>query len=119
MERRNKTRKTGAAAGRMGDRAAASANRVEQAPTELHLCSRPSLSDLAPGEIVFLDDFTHLREAFAPIFVAVLACPACGAPGLITAGQYVGGTPIVCPSRSCSGQYRIVGEAQIISLPAN
>jgi hypothetical protein len=72
---------------------------------------------MAPGDIVFLDDFSSLREAFAPNFVAVLACPLCGSPGLITSVQYSGGAPIVCTSKVCSGLFRIVDEAQIVSLP--
>jgi hypothetical protein len=72
---------------------------------------------MAPGDIVFLDDFAYLREAFAPNFVAVLACPSCGSPGLITSVQYSGGAPIVCTSKVCPGLFRIVGEAQIVALP--
>jgi uncharacterized protein YbaR (Trm112 family) len=81
------------------------------------MSNRSSLSDMAPGDIVFLDDFAHLRESFAPNFVAVLACPLCGSPGLITSAQYSGGAPIVCTSKVCSGLFRIVDEAQIVSLP--
>jgi len=72
---------------------------------------------MAPGDIVFLDDFVCQRESFASSFVAVLACPLCGSPGLITSGQYSGGAPIVCTSKVCPGLFRIVDEAQIISLP--
>ena len=117
VKQNHKTRKAATPPRQEGGGRATSAVRTEQAPTDLHMSIRSSLSDLAPGEIVFLDDFAHLREAFAPIFVAVLACPSCGSPGLITSGQYFGGTPIVCTSKTCSGLYRIVGEAQIISLP--
>jgi hypothetical protein len=81
------------------------------------MSNRPSLSDMAPGDLVFLDDFAHLRESFAPNFVAVLACPLCGSPGLITSAQFSGGAPIVCTSKVCSGLFRIVDEAQIVSLP--
>jgi hypothetical protein len=112
-----KTRKPSTTVGREGVRGAASASRNEQLPTDLHLSSRPSLSEMAPGEIVFLDDFAHLREAFAPNFVAVLACPLCGSPGLITTAQYYGGAPIVCTSKSCAGLFRMVGDAQILALP--
>jgi hypothetical protein len=74
---------------------------------------------MAPSDIVFLDDFAYLRESFAPNFVAVLACPLCGAPSLITSVQYSGGAPIVCSSKVCSGLFRILDEAQIIPLPPN
>ncbi len=113
----SKIRKTGGASGREGVRGVPSSNRAEQLPTDLHMSNRSSLSDMAPGDIVFLDDFAYLRESFAPNFVAVLACPLCGSPGLITSGQYSGGAPIVCTSKICPGLFRIVDEAQIISLP--
>jgi hypothetical protein len=72
---------------------------------------------MTPGDILFLDDFAHLRESFAPVFVAVLACPICGFPSLITSAQYSGGAPIVCTSKECSGLFRIREEAQIVTLP--
>ncbi len=72
---------------------------------------------MAPSDIVFLDDFAQLRESFAPSFVAVLACPLCGSPGLITSLQYSGGAQIVCTSKVCPGLFRILDEAQIVSLP--
>jgi hypothetical protein len=81
------------------------------------MSSRSSLSDMAPGDIVFLDDFAYLRESFAPHFVAVLACPLCGSPGLITSAQYSGGAPIVCTSKVCPGLFRILDEVQIVALP--
>jgi hypothetical protein len=92
-------------------------DRAEQFPLDLHLSNRSSLSEMALGDIFFLDDFAHLRESFAPSFVAVLACPSCGSPGLITSAQYSGGAPIVCTSKVCSGLFRIVNEAQIVPLP--
>ena len=72
---------------------------------------------MAPGDIAFLDDGTYQRESLAPTFVAVLACPLCGSPGLITSAQYSGGAPIVCTSKACAGLFRIVDEAQIVALP--
>lgn len=113
----NKPRKSSAGSERDGVRGVPSSGRGEQLPADLHLSNRPTLADMAPGDIVFLDDFSSLREAFAPNFVAVLACPLCGSPGLITSVQYSGGAPIVCTSKVCSGLFRIVDEAQIVSLP--
>jgi hypothetical protein len=115
----NKLRKLGAASDREGVRVEPSTGRAAQLSTDLHLSNRSSLSDMAPGDIVFLDDYAYLRESFAPNFFAVLGCPWCGAPGLITSVQYSGGAPIVCSSKICSGLFRIVDEAQIISLPPN
>jgi hypothetical protein len=88
-----------------------------QLSTDLHLSGRSSLADMAPGDIILLDDFSYLRESFSPNFVAVLACPLCGSPGLITSAQFSGGGPIVCTSKLCSGQFRIIDEAQIVALP--
>ena len=72
---------------------------------------------MAPGDIVFLDDFAYLRESFAPNFVAVLACPLCGSPGPDHLCPVFRGAPIVCTSKVCSGLFRIIDEAQIVSLP--
>lgn len=118
-KRNHKSRKPGGRLEREGVRGMPSTSPAEDPPTDLHLASRSSLTDMAPGDFVFLDDFAHLREAFAPNFVAVLACPLCGAPGLITTGQFFAGAPIVCTSKVCSGWFRIVGESQILSLPPN
>jgi hypothetical protein len=102
---------------REGDGGSPGTVRALQLPAELHLSSRSSLSEMAPGDIVFLDDFAHLRETFARNFVAVLACPLCGSPSLITSNQYSGGAPIVCSSKSCPGLFKILDECQIVALP--
>lgn len=72
---------------------------------------------MAPGDILLLDDFVQLRESSAPNFIAVLACPVCGTPSLITSAQYSGAAPVVCGSKLCSGLFRIIDEAQIVYLP--
>jgi len=113
----NRTRKPGAASEPEGVRGAPSPGRTQQLPADLHLSNRSAVSEMAPGDIVFLDDFVYQQESFAPSFVAVLACPLCGSPGLITSAQYSGGAPIVCTSRVCAGLFRIVDEAQIVPLP--
>jgi uncharacterized protein YbaR (Trm112 family) len=113
----NRARKPGSVPAPEGVRGDTTSGRFSQTPTELHLSSRSSLTDMAPGDIVFLDEFTYLRESFAPNFVAVLACPLCGSPSLITSAQYSRGAPIVCTSKVCSGLFRIIDEALIVSLP--
>jgi hypothetical protein len=113
----NKLRKPSVEPEREDVRALPASRASSQLLSDLHLSSRSSLADMAPGEIVFLDDFAYLREAFAPHYVAVLACPMCGSPGLITSVQYSGGAPIMCTSKICPGLFRIVDEAQIVSLP--
>ncbi len=112
----NKPRKASALPVREAVRGVLGSGRPDRLPTILQMSNRSSLSDMAPGEIVFLDDFAHLRECFNPSFVAVLACPLCGTPGLITSIQYSGGAPIVCTSRICPGFFRIIDESQIVSV---
>lgn len=89
----------------------------EQLPTTLNLVNRASVSDMEPGDIVFLDDFVHLWESFPPNSMAILACPLCGTPGLITAAQFAGAATIICGSTRCPGQFRIEDETQIVRLP--
>jgi len=113
----NKPRKPDAVSDREGVRGDSNLDHREQFATDLHVSNRSALSDMAPGDIVLLDDFANLRESFAPSYVAVLACPLCGSPGLITSVQYSGGAPIVCTSKVCSGLFRIIDEAQIVPLP--
>ena len=113
----NKVRKAGVAADQDTVCGASNHSEGEQLPTILHLASQSSVSDMGPGDIVFLDDFVYLREAFAPNFVAVLGCPLCGTPGLITAAQYSGAAAVVCGSNLCSGLFRILEETQIVYLP--
>lgn len=112
-----KPQKRDAAPDRVGGGGTPSAHQAEQLPVDLHLSTRPSLSEMAPCDIVFLDEFAHFRGSLASKFVAVLACPVCGSPGLITSVQYSGGAPIVCTSNVCPGLFRIVDESQIVSLP--
>ena len=115
-KRSNKPRKSGSDAEQESVRGMSSAPRSDHPPAELQVSNRATFADMAPGEIVFLDDFAHLRGAFSAQFVAVLACPWCGSPGLITSAQYAGGAPIVCTSKVCSGSFRIVDEAQVVPL---
>jgi hypothetical protein len=116
LKQNNKARKSAGGSNRVGERGDSTSGQAAQFPADLHLSNRSSLSDMVPSDIVFLDDFAYLRESFAPNFVAVLACPLCGSPGLITSIQYSGGAPIVCSSKVCSGLFRIVDEAQIVAL---
>jgi len=112
----NKARKSGAASVPESMRGSVT-GRAENLPADLHISSRSSLADMAPGDIAFLDAVAYQRESFAPVFVAVLACPLCGSLGQITSDQYCAGAPIVCTSKVCAGLFRIVDEAQIVSLP--
>ncbi len=93
------------------------APRAEALPSAVHFVNRSSLGDMVPGDIIFLDEYASLRESFAPCFIAILACPVCGTPSLLTATQYSGAAPVVCGSKVCSGLFRIEDEAQIVYLP--
>ena len=74
-------------------------------PTDLHLSARSSLADMAPSDIIFLDDFTYLRESFSPNFIALLACPLCGSPGLITSAQFSGALRLSALQRSAPANF--------------
>lgn len=113
----NKSRKPGAGLARDSVGEGPNSGLEEQPASDLHLSGRSTFTDMAPGDIIFLDDFTYLRESFSANFVAVLACPLCASAGLITAAQFSGGGPIVCTSKTCSGQFRIVDEVHIVPLP--
>ncbi|HTS67567.1 MAG TPA: hypothetical protein VMO17_01190 [Terriglobia bacterium] len=113
----NKLRKPDAVPGQARAGGAGAAAAGTRLPAELEVSTQSSLAGLAAGDILFLDDFPPLREEFPATFVAVMACPLCGMPGLITAAQYSGVAPIVCTSRVCPGQFRIVDEVQIAFLP--
>ncbi len=110
-------RKPGAVPAPGTARATAAPSSTADLSPDLHLANRSTLAELCPGDIVFLDEIATLRECSAPDFIAVLACPWCGAPGLITGAQFSGCTPIVCTSKNCSGLFRIVNEAQIVPIP--
>lgn len=92
-------------------------SRASTLAVDVHLSGRSALAEMNPGDIVFLDEVSALRESTAPNFIAVLACPWCGSPGLITASQFSGSASIVCASKTCSGLFRIANEAQIIPIP--
>ena len=91
----------------------------ESPPVNLHQVEQESLLQMRPGDILLLDDAETLRSAVDVTFCAVLACPLCGTPGLITSPQYFGTTPVICCSELCSGRFRIDNESRLTCLPAN
>jgi uncharacterized protein YbaR (Trm112 family) len=90
-----------------------------RAAARLKVVSGSHLSSLAPGDFIPLDNVESAKGPLQPVFMAVLACPVCGAPCLITSAQYLGAAPVVCGSKRCSGQFRIVDGDDIVHLPAN
>jgi hypothetical protein len=105
---------------RSAEKPAALTRREMKSPAAaLHHADEPWLSAMKPGDVILLDDAVTLREAIDPAFFAVLACPFCGTPGLITLPQYFGATPVMCGSKDCCGLYRIVDQCRFASLPVN
>ena len=88
-------------------------------PSSLRHVPEETLGSMAPGDLVFLGESESLRSAVESIFFAVLACPACGALGLITSAQYAGLAPVTCGSSQCSCRFRIDEEGQFVHLPLN
>lgn len=88
-------------------------------PRALRLVDGSSLSKMAPSDILLLEEVGSMRDSIEPIFIAVLACPVCGLPSLITAAQYSGAAPVMCGSKDCSGLFRIVDERRLDYLPVN
>lgn len=87
--------------------------------TSLHHVDERSLRTMDPGDVILLSEAESLRAAIEKVFYAVLACPACGTLGCITAAQYSGTTPIICGSDHCSCRFRIEGKNHFTYLPVN
>jgi hypothetical protein len=88
----------------------------------LHHVEESSLSDLAPGDVWLIEQAASpspsARDA-APIFFAVLGCPLCAAPTLITLAQYFGVSPVMCGSKVCAALFRIADQNRFVYLPVN
>jgi hypothetical protein len=59
---------------------------------------------MEPGTMFLLDGARKLGKADNPYW-AVLACPSCGALGLITRQQCAGLEAMICGSDTCSAEY--------------
>ncbi len=59
---------------------------------------------MEPGTLFVLENAGDLGEARNPYW-AVLACPDCGALGLITRAQYAGIESMICGGGTCSAEY--------------
>lgn len=88
-------------------------------PDNLHHAAETSLRELEPGDLVLLESTSTLRTRIDSSFFAVLACPSCGALGLITASQYLGASPVVCGSDVCPCRFKIDDQSRLIYLPVN
>ena len=72
--------------------------------TDLALLAEWIPEQMEPGTLYLLENAAVMGEAGNP-FVAVLACPQCGALGLITRRQYAGMESMICGSGACSSEY--------------
>jgi hypothetical protein len=77
--------------------------------TELELLGEWIPEQMEPGTLFVLENTGTMGEANNP-YVAVLACPQCGALGLITKTQYVGMESMICGSDNCSSEYYLNDE---------
>ena len=77
--------------------------------TELQLLGEWIPEQMEPGTLFLLENAGTPGEAANP-YVAVLACPNCGALGLITKTQYVGLESMICGSDTCSAEYFLSDE---------
>jgi hypothetical protein len=59
---------------------------------------------MEPGTLFVLENAGDMGEARNPYW-AVLACPGCGALGLITRAQYAGIESMICGGDTCSAEY--------------
>lgn len=85
----------------------------------LHHVNEVALPAMDPGDIILLAEADSLRSAMEAVFYAVLACPACGTLGCITAAQYLGTAPVICGSDHCSCRFRIDSKSHFVYLPVN
>ncbi|HEX3940576.1 MAG TPA: hypothetical protein VHX11_03745 [Acidobacteriaceae bacterium] len=77
--------------------------------TELELLGEWIPEQMVPGTLFVLENAGKIGEAANP-YVAVLACPNCGALGLITKAQYLGLDSMICGSDHCSAEYFLNGD---------
>jgi hypothetical protein len=77
--------------------------------TDLELLGEWIPEQMEPGTLFVLENAAAMGEANNP-YVAVLACPDCGALGLITRAQYVGRESMICGSDHCSSEYYLNDE---------
>ena len=72
--------------------------------TQLELLEEWIPEQMKPGTLFVLENAQTLGEA-NNLYVAVLACPNCGALGLITKAQFVGLDSMICGADDCSAEY--------------
>ena len=88
-------------------------------PESLNEVDENQLGQMKPGDVIVLDHSPGLRRHVASMFYAIVACPACAMPGLITPQQYFGLVPVICPSDRCSCHFRIHDGGGLVYLQVN
>lgn len=72
---------------------------------------------MVPGTIFVLENTKESSDSEDP-FVAVLACPECGALGLITRRQANGVVSVICGSDQCAAHY-FIQDGTVVERRAN
>lgn len=81
---------------------------------QLRRVHESALPNMVPGDVFLLDEALGSEQSLEGIFIAVLACPFCGSPALITPAQYFGAVPVMCGNGGCFGFFRVVNGKQLI-----
>lgn len=83
---------------------------------ELSVLSEWIPEQMEPGTLFVLENAGDVGEKEDPYW-AVLACPECGALGLVTRRQINGVLPIICGSENCSAHYVLKDDAVVAKRP--
>jgi hypothetical protein len=84
---------------------------------ELDILSVWMPEQMHPGALFMLENAGQLGDDEDPYW-AVLACPVCGALGLITRRQVTGLTAVICGSDNCSAQFFLRGNKVEVRRPS-
>ena len=83
---------------------------------ELQLLEEWIPEQMEPGTLFMLENAGAMGDVRNPYW-AVLACPACGALGLITRAQYAGIESMICGSDDCSSEYYLPDNGIVYRKP--
>ena len=84
---------------------------------ELNILTEWIPDQMQPGTLFILENAGQVGDQSDPYW-AVLACPECGALGLITRKQVNGLLPIICGSNKCPAQF-VLQDDQVIPRRPN
>ncbi|HUC02249.1 MAG TPA: hypothetical protein VMA75_05150 [Candidatus Paceibacterota bacterium] len=92
------------------------ATNLESTTEELQTLDEWIPEQMEPGTLFVLENPSPMGDARNP-FVAVIACPECGALGLITRTQFNGLESMICGTDTCSTEYYLRGEDLVYRKP--